>query len=295
MFPTLFTIPGLDHPVSSFGLMVVLGYLLGATAFGNVVTRYERDEERLARYASVPIWTLIGVLLGARLLYVIVEVLRGSETGQAFVADPLEVLRYWKGGLVMYGGAIGGVLGGLLCTRKPGLPVWHVLDIGAASAFLGLAVGRIGCLLVGDDYGSIVPADAARALPFPITIKVPDVLHRDSLFGQQNAGQVLWATQIWMSLNAFVLSWFGFRWIRSRRYAGHAALKMFVWYAIARATIEAFRGDEVRGVWFGGFSTSQLISAVVGVVCVGLLLRNRRLENPDPAPLEDEALDPAGA
>ena len=47
-------------------------------------------------------------------------------------------------------------------------------------------------------------------------------------------------------------------------------------YAVTRSAIEAFRGDELRGLWFGGaLSTSQLIGAVAGVVVLVLLVRNR--------------------
>ena len=114
MYPILFEIPILGVPLRSFGLMVVLGFLLGAHLFSRFGERYALDREAEAPgYASVPMWILVGIMLGARAMYVIVEVFRGSETGQRYLDDPLTVFYYWEGGLVMYGGTFGGIALGL--------------------------------------------------------------------------------------------------------------------------------------------------------------------------------------
>ncbi|MEC8494779.1 MAG: prolipoprotein diacylglyceryl transferase family protein, partial [Planctomycetota bacterium] len=77
MHPILFELPG-GFPLRSFGLMVVLGFLLGSHLYGRLGRRYSADPEATAAgYASVPLWILGGILLGARGMYVIVEVLQG--------------------------------------------------------------------------------------------------------------------------------------------------------------------------------------------------------------------------
>jgi phosphatidylglycerol:prolipoprotein diacylglycerol transferase len=257
--------------------MVVAGFLLGTHVLDRLAMKYaDHPQTERAGYAALPIWILIGILLGARLMYVIVEILRGSDVGQEFLDSPFQILAYWRGGLVMYGGTAGGFVGALLCARKHKLRVPAAFDLGVVAAFSGLFVGRMGCLLVGDDYGSVAPASFATA-PFPLVIHVPDPLPEGSLFGVENAGKVLWATQVWMSLAALWLSWIGARLLKRRRYAGQTSLVLLLMYSILRSTIEAFRGDEVRGLWFGEtVSTSQLISAVLGVVCLTLLVRNRK-------------------
>jgi len=283
MHPILFEIPGIEFPIRSFGVMVVAGFLLGTWAFNRLVERHtDNPAEQAAGYASIPIWTLIGVLVGARAFYVVVEILRGGTVGQSYLDDPFKVFAYWEGGLVMYGGAAGGVIGGLLCSARHRIALWNALDLGLMSAFLGLTLGRIGCLMVGDDFGQIVP-ESVRSLPFPITVRVPEVLPEESLFGDANAGQILYATQIWMSANALLLYGFGLVALRLRRYPGQATLWMLLWYAIARGTIEAFRGDEVRGLWFDdSISTSQVISIAVGIICLALLAKNRGKRSPVP-------------
>ena len=294
MYPILFEIPVLGVPLRSFGLMVVVGFLLGTHVLARLGDRYgqpgQTDEQRKRGYSALPIWMLIGILLGARALYVLVEILRGSDTGQSYLGDPLSVLFYWQGGLVMYGGALGGLLGGWMCCRKYDLPLPHATDLGTICTFIGLAVGRVGCLMVGDDYGRIVP-EAQAGLPFPIVVRVPAELPEGSLFTEANEGQVLWATQIWMSLNAAILALIGLRILARRRYAGQVALWMSLLYAINRSIIEAFRGDEVRGLWFGGLSTSQIISIALGLVSLGFLIKFRRRR--DPPAGEAAAPDPA--
>lgn len=288
MYPILFEIPLIGVPLRAFGLMVVLGFLVGTHLYGKLGDRYALDREADAPgFAAVPMWILVGILLGARAMYVIVEIFRGSATGQRYLDDPMTILYYWEGGLVMYGGTFGGIALGLYAARKYRLHLPHALDLGLAAGFCGLAVGRIGCLLVGDDFGKVVP-EGSRDLPFPLTIRVPDPLPEASLFGADNAGEVLWATQPWMSINALALGLFGMWMIRRRQYAGQVTLVLLVLYSIGRFTIEGFRGDKIRGLWFDGmFSTSQLVSLVLGSLALVLLLVF--IKRREPAPVDNHA------
>lgn len=287
MHPILFEIPGLGFPIRSFGLMVVLGFLLGSYLFARVGARYSGDPEADALgFANVPLWILGGILIGARAMYVLVEVFQQSDTGKEYLADPLKVFYYWEGGLVMYGGTFGGIALGLWAGRKYKLGLGHIMDVGLPCGFFGLSIGRIGCLLVGDDYGRQVTGSAAD-LPFPITIKVPDELPLESLFGAQNAGKVLWATQPWMTMNAILMGFIGLWLVKRRRYAGQASLILLLLYSVARFVIEGFRGDSVRGLWLDDtLSTSQLVSLVLGISSIALMIkwRGRRDENRGFAP-----------
>lgn len=290
MHPYLFELdlPFLDEPfrLRSFGLLVAIGFLLGAHLLRRLSMRYGDDPvEDPERYSRTTMWVLFGVFGGARLFYVAVEMLQGSSVGQAYADDPLKILAFWEGGLVMYGGLIGGVLAGLWCAKRVGIRLFHGLDLGLIAGFVGLAVGRVGCLMVGDDYGSVVPQSLEGA-PFPLVIRVPEVLPEGSLFGRENAGQVLYATQVWMAIDALMLAAIGHAILRRRRYAGQVSLWLLFLYPIARFTIEAFRGDEVRGLWFdGAISTSQLVSLVAAPIFgVLLFLNRRRVDRPLPAP-----------
>jgi len=283
MHPILYEIPLLRFPISSFGVMVAAGFLLASWVLGKLAERHGDDPERdPARYSRITVWVLVGVILGARLMYVIVEIARGSETGRLFREKPLEILAVWNGGLVMYGGFAGAIAGGLWSARRERVRLMHVCDLGMIAGFLGQAVGRVGCLLVGDDHGRLVPERFAD-LPFPITLRVPEVLPEKSLFEPHLAGQVVWATQPWMSAKALIVAGVGWWMFRRRRYAGQVALWMILVYAALRYVVEIFRGDTIRGVWFdGALSTSQLVSIVAGAIALVLLVKNRKRRDPGP-------------
>lgn len=287
MHPYLFDLPlpFRDEPfhLRSFGLLVAIGFLVGAHVFQKLAARFGDDPvQDPARVSRVTMWILVGVFAGARFLYVAVEILRGSETGASYVDKPWTALFFWEGGLVMYGGFLGGAVAGMIAGKREGLRPFHGLDYALVAAFIGQGIGRIGCLLVGDDYGSLVPERFAT-LPFPLTLRVPDPLPEGSLFDVTQQGQVLWATQVWMSLNGFLIAYIGWRILQRRKYVGQVSLWVVLTYSITRALIEAFRGDDVRGVWFGGaLSTSQVIALVSGLAAAVLLVRCRRRSDPLP-------------
>jgi len=325
MHPVLFRVPGLDFPLRTFGALVACGILFGIWIWGRLLARHGNDpREDPQRGSQVALWLVIGILVGARLFYVAVETTRyltadlddaqhayldgeerGSTTlapealeaarkvsvGHDFLHDPFKILLIWEGGLVMYGGLVGGILFGLLAAKKHGLNPWNGLDTGLLCGFLGLVLGRIGCLFVGDDYGSVAPESFEHSwrplhLPNggeigPLTIRVPRLewlsQNKESLFDHDLAGKVLWATQPWMSLNALLIALAGWLWLKRRRHYGVPAALMLVQYSVCRFAIEAFRGDEVRGVWFGGkMSTSQLVSVVIFAAGLWLFVQRRR-------------------
>jgi len=276
MHPILFKIPGLGFPIRSFGVMLAVGFLTGSWILGKLAERFGDDPKNdPVRYSRITVWVLAGVVLGARLMYVIVEICRGSGVGREFLASPFKMLAVWEGGLVMYGGMFGAIAGGMWCARREKVRPVHALDLGMVAGFVGQAIGRVGCLLVGDDYGKVVP-EAFANLPFPITLRVPSPLPEGSLFGFENEGKLLWATEPWMSAKALIVAFVAWRILKHRRYPGQVALWAMLVYAILRSLIEAFRGDDVRGVWFGGaLSTSQIVSIAAGLFAAVLLVRNR--------------------
>ena len=283
MHPILFEIPGLNFKVRAFGVMVALGFLLGSWILGRLAARYGHDPKGdPQRYASITSWIVIGVILGARLMYVVVETLQGSQVGQGFLEDPLSIFYVWQGGLVMYGGMLGAIGFGMFRAWQLGVAPVHALDLGLVAGFVGQAIGRVGCLLVGDDHGKVVP-EGWSWLPFPITLRVPDPLPEESLFGLQNAGLQLWATQPLMSLKALLVAFIGWQMLKHRKYAGQVSLVVLVSYSVLRFGVEMLRGDSVRGLWFGNsISTSQLVSLVVGTFALVMLWRCRDRRDPLP-------------
>lgn len=149
MYPVLFRIG--DFEVTSFGVMVALGALLGFWLF-----RRELRRSRLPETAGdAGLWGLAGGLLGAKLLWV------AEHAGEA----PFSDLLFARGGLSWYGGLVGGVGAGVAAILLKGWPVVPVLAAATPALAFGHLLGRVGCFLVGDDYGR--PTDLPWGIAFP--------------------------------------------------------------------------------------------------------------------------------
>ncbi|MDP6849673.1 MAG: prolipoprotein diacylglyceryl transferase [Planctomycetota bacterium] len=267
MWPELLRVElfGAERVLSSFGLFVALGFMIGVWMATRLASKYGEDTTRdpLA-VPDIAWWCLIGVIAGGRLAYVLVNL-------PYFMLNPVKIFAIWEGGLVMYGGLILAATLGAWKARKLGLRVSAALDWGLTGGFLGQAIGRIGCLMVGDDYG--------RPTDVPWALQVPDPLPQGSLFPEDMVGQLLHPTQPYMQLKAFSLFLLGLWLLKNKSFHGQVAAILVGGYAILRFVVEYFRGDSVArgGIFKDGLgpgevpqhevelllSSSQMISLVV--------------------------------
>lgn len=122
-------------------------FLLGALA-AYFWTRARVPREYHADLDYVASWMTLGGVIGARLLYVLLN--------PSMLLHPLEIFALWEGGLVSYGGFLGALAAWLLYMRKNGLPSDLLNDAVGPPALLGWGVGRIGCLLNWwNEYGVV--------------------------------------------------------------------------------------------------------------------------------------------
>jgi phosphatidylglycerol:prolipoprotein diacylglycerol transferase len=143
-----------DLELSSFGFMMALGFLLGGR-LGQYSYRRAGLEPEMAW--SVMTWAAIGGVLGSKLWYAAELWSRGD--------GPFLPALLSTAGMTFYGGLIGGVLATLLCARHWRASWLAVLNASVAGLALGQAAGRLGCLLVGDDYGRATDLPWGMAFP----------------------------------------------------------------------------------------------------------------------------------
>jgi phosphatidylglycerol---prolipoprotein diacylglyceryl transferase len=149
MYPVLFRIGGFE--VTSFGLMVALATLVGLWLF-----RRELRWSRLTLDATdAGLVGVIGGLVGAKLLW----------TVEHAVEAPILELLLSRGGLSWYGGLIGGIGAGFAYIAFKRWPIVPILAAATPALAFGHLIGRIGCFLVGDDYGT--PSTLPWAVAFP--------------------------------------------------------------------------------------------------------------------------------
>jgi phosphatidylglycerol---prolipoprotein diacylglyceryl transferase len=152
MYPHLFTIG--DFTVTSFGLMMFLSFVGGAWVLARQFEKRGLDPEAAW---DMLLWIALGGIVGAKLYYVGLHY-------EALLENPIRELTN-RGGLVWYGGFIGGVLAFYWQARKRNLPLVPAFDATAPALALAYAIGRMGCFLVGDDYGR--PTESWVGIAFP--------------------------------------------------------------------------------------------------------------------------------
>lgn len=182
MIPVLFRIGGFE--VTSFGAMVALGLLAGAWVFSR-----ELDARGLSRASGLASVGAVAGLAGAKLLWV------AEHLGEGPVLDLLTD----RGGLSWFGGLVGGVAVALAVVLYRRWPVVPLLAAAAPAVALGQMLGRVGCFLVGDDYGgpTSLPWGVAfpRGLP-PTTVPVhPTQLYEAAFLGALGWLLVRWRRQ----------------------------------------------------------------------------------------------------
>ena len=173
---------------------------------------------------------------------------------QAYAANPVEALMLWKGGLAIYGGAIGGTVGAWIYARIRKIPFGRLADLTAPALALAQSVGRWGNFLNREAYGIAVRNPSLRF--FPIAVKISGEWHLATFFYES-----AWCACVAAALLIAE---------KKRRFkrTGDAFLWYILLYAAERAVVEGLRTDSLM---LGGLRVSQLLSLAVLAVLLEVL------------------------
>ncbi|GAB4202494.1 MAG: hypothetical protein OHK0013_15820 [Sandaracinaceae bacterium] len=267
MHPILFEIPTPwgPLPIYSYGVMLGTSMILGwsIVMFFGKRERYFADEKRNDDFlANAFIVCALSAIVGARVLYMI--------TNPDEFATPADWFALRRGGLVAYGGFLGGFLAAIVYVRQMhGVGLLRFSDGAAPALALGLGLTRIGCYLYGCDFGARLSDDAPSWL-----VSIGTFPH-----WEDNTGSPAWShhvqeydlpfdaehaypvhpTQLYeSSVGILLFALCMFVWSR-RQFHGQVLLTLTMAYGVWRFLIEYVRDDPERGAAFG-FSTSQWIS-----------------------------------
>jgi len=245
MYPVLFRIGSFE--VTSFGVMVALAALVGLWLF-----RRELRRSGLPPDASdAGMIGVIGGLVGAKLLWTL------EHAGEA----PLTELLFARGGLSWYGGLIGGVGAGLAYIIVRGWPIVSILAAATPALAFGHLIGRIGCCLVGDDYGR--PTDLPWGVAFPKGLPPTTVsVH---------------PTQLYEAIGLGVLGWLLLQWRRNGISDAIVLGRYLLAAGTLRFVIEFIRVNERIAF---GLSVAHFVSIAVAAVGAGMLVTNRPVHRP---------------
>ncbi len=154
MYPELLEIG--DFVISSFGVMVAAAFLV---AYWLGVKEFERKNLQEKLLSDLLLTSIAGGIIGAKLLYLLENVPINE-----ILENPIYHI-FSRGGLTFYGGLFAAVFLAWIVCRKNRVNFWLIGDATAPSMAIGYSIGRIGCFLVGDDYG--VPSDLPWSMAFP--------------------------------------------------------------------------------------------------------------------------------
>lgn len=254
MFPTLFQIG--HFRLSTYGLMMMLAFIAG------IWLAVRRGRERgISRdfIQDVSTVILLSSLLGARGLYVLTH-LDEFQGRWLDIINPMQADgTIGIAGLVLLGGVLAAIPTAIWYTRKHGLDVREVIDLLSPSLALGMALGRVGCLLNGCCYG--------KSCDLPWAITYPETSYLHSLGAIHPTQAYLMVGDL--ALMAFLL------WVAARRrFAGQVFASFLMAYAPLRFSVEFLRDYEASmilghlGSW--AVTTSQMIS--LGMLLSGAAL-----------------------
>jgi phosphatidylglycerol:prolipoprotein diacylglycerol transferase len=250
--------------ISPFGVMLVLAFLASYLQLSRGMRQagVGNDDDTSALVVAAG----LGGIVGAKVYYAILT----RDASSLFE----------RSGLVWYGGFLLGAAAVLFVIRRRRLPVWPMMDAALPALALGYGIGRIGCLLVGDDYGR--PTDLPWGMTFPVGLPPTTAGNLRESFGLDIPAALpddalirVHPTQIYETLSALAIWGIGLWLLKRKLPAGQTGLVVLALLAIERFLVEFLRAKDDR--LLAGFTVAQGLAATIFAVAVVLALRRSRL------------------
>ena len=225
-----------------YGAIIALGLMLAVIYACKRGSQFGLTEDDIL---DGVLWVTPFAIVCARIYYC-------AFSWEEYAADPISVLYIWNGGIAIYGGVIGAVIGMAAITRFKKIKLTPVLDLILIAFLIGQAIGRWGNFMNREAFGAAT-----------------DTFFRMGLFNTKTGNWEYYHPtflyeSIW-NLCGFILLHFL---SKKRRYDGQMALCYAAWYGLGRCMIEGLRVDSL---WWGPFRVSQLLAGITCIAAVSLL------------------------
>ncbi|MBU0951486.1 MAG: prolipoprotein diacylglyceryl transferase [Elusimicrobia bacterium] len=240
MCPELFNLGPLS--IKTYGFFVALGF---AAAIYYLSRQAAKQALSVETILDLGLYILLSGLIGARAIYV-------ALNWGFYRSNLLEIFFIWSGGLVLYGGVVTAFIAVFFYLRKKKYDILKFADLFSPAFFLGLAIGRIGCLCAGCCYGR--PTTGFWGIVFSNT----------KAFAPLNIKLV--PTQILESLFSFIVFVFTHYLNRKKIFNSQTFFTAIIIYSLWRFFIEFFRGDDRGPMIFNRLYPSQFISILFLVI-----------------------------
>ena len=239
-----------------YGVIIAVGLILAVLYACKRSQEFGIKEDDLV---DGVLWVTPFAILCARAYYVIFS-------WSNYAANPIKIFYIWEGGLAIYGGVLGALLGVAVFSRIKKIKVTALLDLVMLGFLIGQSIGRWGNFINREAFGAETMSFFRMGL---LNVKDNAVYFYHPTFLYESA---------WNALGFVILHFAS----RHRRYDGQVALGYAAWYGLGRTFIEGLRTDSL---YWGPFRVSQLLAAIsCFAAVVALILLSFR--NHDPARMQ---------
>lgn len=265
-----FTLPVFGNTITvyTYGFLVAIGFLVAVYISAARSKYYGINKEIIFDAAFYCI--LFGII-GARLLYVIVS-------WEQFEDNLLEIFYLHHGGIVFYGGFIGGFIALIIFAKKKRINLLKLTDLFAPQVALGHAFGRLGCLAFGCCYGAICNVKwLGMRFPFG-SPAFEEHLSKNLILNTDKYSLPVIPTQLLECIFLILLFFFLFYISRKIKKNGMITSLYLMLYSMFRIIIEFFRADYRGFKIFGVLYISQFISILLFIVGLSVFLKIKKIK-----------------
>jgi len=242
-----------DFPIYTYGVMQGIAFIAAILVIYRLIKGENIERERIL---DLSVWAVTGGIIGARLWFVV-------ENFYLYKPDFFSAFKIWEGGMVFYGGLLGGVLAGIIYLKKNRMSIPKIGDLMMPGFALAIFFGRIGCFLNGCCYGRI---DYKWGIRFPSAHFPPpyyDQLKKGLIDNHAHSSLPVIPTQLISAFDA-VLIFFTLLFLRKyKKFDGFIFYMFFVLYGTDRFFTDFLREYSSQAMILKVFSLSQFLSLLL--------------------------------
>ena len=221
--------------IHMYGLVIVFGLVLAVIYCMRRADQFGLTEDHIL---DGVLWVTPFAFLCARAYYC-------AFRWELYAANPISVLYIWQGGIAIYGGVLGAVVGMLVFCKIKKISLGATLDLVLMGFLIGQAIGRWGNFFNREAFGAETDAWLRMGLYSPLTDTI--TYHHPTFLYES----------LWNALGFVVLHFLS----KKRTFDGQIALGYALWYGLGRTFIEGLRTDSLY-IPGTALRVSQVLAAV---------------------------------
>ncbi len=243
-----------NKPIYWYGIIIAAGFLLAVYYAMRRADQFGLTQDNIIDMliCAVPL-----AIIGARAYYCLFS-------WNLYKDDPIRVLYIWEGGLAIYGGVIGAVIGLFLYTKVKKVKTSALLDIGGLGLLIGQSIGRWGNFMNREAFGA--QTDSFLRMGLTDASGATIYVHPTFLY-----------ESVWNAIGLLLLHFYSKR----RKFDGQIFLMYLGWYGLGRMFIEGLRTDSLY-VGASNLRVSQLLAGICFLAVVIFLVYDKIFREHDP-------------